>query len=137
LERAEIILHDSIVPEEILSLAPQARFEAHGKRSGEKRTRQPRINQHSIDLARRRARAMRLKGCDPLLFCTRRGGGYGARLRRHPIPHSAGISAGIGGRASAGVRLTQRGDPRERFREWRQTALVTFICAWQQSWAVA
>ena len=34
LREAEIILHDALVPEEILSLAPQARLEAVGKRAG-------------------------------------------------------------------------------------------------------
>ncbi len=55
LQRAEIILHDALVPGEILSLAPKARLEPVGKRAGGKRTAQLRINQRLIALARQEA----------------------------------------------------------------------------------
>jgi uroporphyrin-III C-methyltransferase len=109
LREAEIILHDALVPEEILSLAPQARLEAVGKRAGGRRTPQLRINQRLIALARQGLRVVRLKGGDPLIFG--RGGeeaqalaAAGVRFRIVP-----GISAGIGGTAAAGIPLTHRG----------------------------
>jgi uroporphyrin-III C-methyltransferase len=109
LERAEIILHDALVSEEILSLAPQARLEAAGKRAGGKRTPQLRINQRLITLARRGLRVVRLKGGDPLIFG--RGGEEALALAAAGIPFRIvpGISAGIGGTASAGIPLTHRG----------------------------
>src|SRR6267154_2676873 len=64
LTQAEIILHDALVPEEILSLAPQAHLEAVGKRAGGVRTPQLRINQRLITLAQQGRRVVRLKGGD-------------------------------------------------------------------------
>lgn len=109
LREAEIILHDALVSEEILSLAPQARREAVGKRAGGRRTPQLRINQRLIALARQGLRVVRLKGGDPLIFG--RGGEEAqalaaAGIRFRIVP---GISAGIGGTAAAGIPLTHRG----------------------------
>jgi uroporphyrin-III C-methyltransferase len=109
LSRAEIILHDALVPEEILSLAPQARLVAAGKRAGGNRTSQLRINQRLIAFARQGLRVVRLKGGDPLIFG--RGGEEALALAAAGIPFRIvpGISAGIGGTAAAGVPLTHRG----------------------------
>ena len=109
LAEAEIILHDALVPEEILSLAPRARLEPVGKRAGGKRTPQLRINQRLIDLARQGLRVVRLKGGDPLIFG--RGGEEALALAAAGIPFRIvpGISAGIGGAAIAGIPLTHRG----------------------------
>ena len=67
LTEAEIVLHDALVSEEILSLAATARREFVGKRAGGKRTSQLRINQRLITLAHRGFRVVRLKGGDPLI----------------------------------------------------------------------
>jgi uroporphyrin-III C-methyltransferase len=109
LTEAEFILHDALVSEEILSLAPQARLEAVGKRAGGKRTPQLRINQRLIDLARQGRRVVRLKGGDPLIFG--RGGEEALALAAAGIPFRIvpGISAGIGGTAAVGIPLTHRG----------------------------
>jgi uroporphyrin-III C-methyltransferase len=109
LAQAEIVLYDALVPEEILSLAPQARLEAAGKRAGGKRTPQLRINQRLIALARQGLRVVRLKGGDPLIFG--RGGEEAQALAAAGIPFRIvpGISAGIGGTAAAGIPLTHRG----------------------------
>ncbi len=106
---AEIILHDALVPEEILSLAPQARLEAAGKRAGGQRTPQLRINQRLIALARQGRRVVRLKGGDPLIFG--RGGEEALALAAAGIPFRIvpGISAGIGGTTASGIPLTHRG----------------------------
>jgi uroporphyrin-III C-methyltransferase len=109
LTEAEIILHDALVPEEILSLAPQARLEPAGKRAGGKRTPQLRINQRLIALARQGLRVVRLKGGDPLIFG--RGGEEALALAAAGIPFRIvpGISAGIGGTSAAAIPLTHRG----------------------------
>ncbi len=109
LTQAEIILHDALVSEEILSLAPQARRESVGKRAGGTRTPQLRINQRLIALARQGARVLRLKGGDPLIFG--RGGEEALALAAAGIAFRIvpGISAGIGGTAASGIPLTHRG----------------------------
>jgi uroporphyrin-III C-methyltransferase len=109
LQRAEIILHDALVPGEILSLAAQSRLEAVGKRAGGQRTPQLRINQRLIALARQGLRVVRLKGGDPLIFG--RGGEEALALAAAGIPFRIvpGISAGIGGTVAAGIPLTHRG----------------------------
>jgi uroporphyrin-III C-methyltransferase len=109
LAEADVILHDALVSPEILALAPRARLEPVGKRAGGARTKQLRINQRLIDLARDGQRVVRLKGGDPLVFG--RGGEEAlalaaAGIRFRIIP---GISAGIGGTASAGIPVTHRG----------------------------
>lgn len=109
LAQAEVVLFDALVGEEILSLAPQAHLEAAGKRAGGRRTPQLRINQRLIDLARQGKRVVRLKGGDPLVFG--RGGEEALALAAAGIPFRIvpGISAGVGGTASAGIPITHRG----------------------------
>jgi uroporphyrin-III C-methyltransferase len=109
LSQAEIILHDALVPEEILSLAPQSRLEAVGKRAGGRRTPQLRINQRLIAQAREGRRVVRLKGGDPLIFG--RGGEEALALAAAGIPFRIvpGISAGIGAAAAASIPMTHRG----------------------------
>lgn len=105
---ADVVLHDALVSCEILALAAAARLEPVGKRAGGARTRQLRINQRLIDLARQGLRVLRLKGGDPLIFG--RGGEEALALAAAGIPFRIvpGVSAGIGGTASAGIPLTHR-----------------------------
>ena len=109
LEQADVVVHDDLVAEEILSLAPNARLELAGKRAGGIRTQQLRINQRLIQLARQGLRVVRLKGGDPLVFG--RGGEEALALAVAGIPFRIvpGISAGIGGTAASGIPLTHRG----------------------------
>ncbi len=109
LAQADIVLHDALVSEEILSLAPQAVLESVGKRAGGERTPQLRINQRLIQLARQGLKVVRLKGGDPLVFG--RGGEEALALVAAGVPFRIvpGISAGIGGTASAGIPVTHRG----------------------------
>jgi uroporphyrin-III C-methyltransferase len=109
LTEAEIILHDALVSEEILSLSPHARREPVGKRAGGRRTPQLRINQRLIELALQGQRVVRLKGGDPLIFG--RGGEEALALAAARIPFRIvpGVSAGIGGTAAASIPLTHRG----------------------------
>ena len=107
LTTADVVLHDALVPRPILELAA-GRLESVGKRAGGQRTHQLRINQRMIVLARQGQRVLRLKGGDPLVFG--RGGEEALALAAAAIPFRIipGISAGIGGLASAGIPLTHR-----------------------------
>lgn len=109
LQTADVVVHDALVPAEILALAPQAVLMDAGKRAGGRRTPQLRINDLLIRLAGQGRRVVRLKGGDPLVFG--RGGEEALALAAAGIPFRIvpGISAGIGGTAAAGIPLTHRG----------------------------
>lgn len=69
LQRAEIILHDSLVSQEILELAsPDAELIDVGKRCGKSSSPQARINQLLVSSARTGKCVVRLKGGDPMIF---------------------------------------------------------------------
>ncbi len=108
LASADVVLHDALVSTDVLALADTARLEPVGKRAGGARTHQLRINQRLITLARQGLRVVRLKGGDPLIFG--RGGEEALALAAAGVPFRIvpGISAGIGGTASAGIPLTHR-----------------------------
>lgn len=106
---ADVVLHDALVSPDILALAGAARLEAVGKRAGGVRTSQLRINERLIGLARANLRVLRLKGGDPMVFG--RGGEEALALAAAAIPFRIipGVSAGIGGTATAAIPLTYRG----------------------------
>ena len=108
LTTADVVLYDALIAPEILALADAARMEPVGKRAGGMRTHQLRINQRLISLARQGLRVVRLKGGDPLIFG--RGGEEALALAAAGIAFRIvpGISAGVGGTASAGIPLTHR-----------------------------
>jgi uroporphyrin-III C-methyltransferase len=108
LNTADVVLHDALVPPDILALAATPRRHDVGKRAGGARTHQLRINQKLIALARDGQRVLRLKGGDPLIFG--RGGEEALALAAAGIPFRIvpGLSAAIGGTASAGIPLTHR-----------------------------
>lgn len=68
LAQADIVLHDALVTDEMLALAPQAEKIPVGKRSGQRSTAQIAINQLLIDCAEKFQTIVRLKGGDPMLF---------------------------------------------------------------------
>ncbi len=68
LREADIVLHDALVTPEVLAHCPQAVLVSVGKRSGQRSTAQPVINEKIIEAARRFERVVRLKGGDPMLF---------------------------------------------------------------------
>lgn len=117
LARASVLIHDALVADEILALAPQAKRVPVGKRAGRLSTPQARINQlivehaqaldpHGTDLV------IRLKGGDPLIF---------ARAQEEiDALHAAGIAFGVAsgitaaqaGFAAIGAPMTRRGERR-------------------------
>ncbi len=108
LGQADVVVHDALVSDAILSLAPGAKLELAGKRAGGIRTQQLRINDRLIQLARQGLRVVRLKGGDPLVFG--RGVEEALALAAAGIAFRIvpGISAGIGGTAASGIPLTHR-----------------------------
>ncbi len=68
IQSAHVILHDDLVPDEILNLANGAEIVNVGKRCGAKNITQDEINALMVDHALRGRRVVRLKSGDPLIF---------------------------------------------------------------------
>lgn len=69
LATAEVVLHDDLVPEAIVSLcSPHALVTSVGKRCGRPRITQAGIHELMIDSARRDLSVVRLKSGDPMVF---------------------------------------------------------------------
>lgn len=109
LERADVILHDRLVPNAIVALgAPAATREYVGKTRDETVCTQVAINARLVELARRHRYVVRLKGGDPSIFG--RGGEEIEALIAANIPYEIipGITAALGCAAYAGIPLTHR-----------------------------
>lgn len=106
---ATCLLHDDLVPDQILALAaPGATVRNVGKRCGEKTITQQDINQWMVEFARAGHSVVRLKSGDPLLFG--RAAEEIAALSRAEIPFHVvpGVSAGFAAAALVGLPLTGR-----------------------------
>jgi uroporphyrin-III C-methyltransferase len=109
LETADIVLHDDLVPAEILALAsPRARVRSVGKRHGKTTLSQDAINDLMIAHARRGLRVVRLKGGDPLIFGRAAEEIEALRAAGIDVEIVPGITAAAAAAASAGVPLTDR-----------------------------
>lgn len=108
LRTADVILHDDLVPPEILALAPGGRIENVGKRCGAKRASQEEINARMIHLARGGFAVARLKSGDPLIFG--RAGEEMSALRDAGIDFEIipGVTAACSAAAGARIALTDR-----------------------------
>lgn len=109
LTRADVIVHDALVGDAILTLArPGAALIHAGKRGGKPSPLQDDISATLIREARAGHRVLRLKGGDPFMFG--RGGEEAGALAAANVPFRIvpGISAGLGGLAYAGVPVTHR-----------------------------
>ena len=108
LRQADVVLHDALVDESILSFAgPQVTCLYAGKRSGSG-LKQQQITDRMIALARDGKRVLRLKGGDPFVFG--RGAEEALALVDAGIPFRIvpGVTSGIGGLAYAGIPATHR-----------------------------
>ncbi|MBP2683633.1 MAG: sirohydrochlorin ferrochelatase [Deltaproteobacteria bacterium] len=111
---ADAIVHDYLVPAEILSLASAkaARicFARRGRTAGHGAAmKQNAIHEVMVRLAREGKSVVRLKSGDPLVFG--RGGEEAEHLSREGIPFEIvpGITAAMGCAAAAAIPLTRRG----------------------------
>jgi uroporphyrin-III C-methyltransferase len=109
LREARLILHDDLVPAEILVFAgPHAKIINVGKRCGAKRITQTEINALMIRAAQEGTDVVRLKSGDPAIF-----GRLGEELDALSEAHVTfevipGITAGIAAAAALGMSLTDR-----------------------------
>jgi uroporphyrin-III C-methyltransferase len=109
LARADIVLHDDLVPGEILALAgPQAEVVNVGKRCGAKGVTQAEIDARMIESARRGLDVVRLKSGDPGIFGRLAEEIEALAAADVPFEVVPGVTAGIGAAASLGVSLTDR-----------------------------
>ena len=106
--RAEVIIHDRLVPEQALAAAPgEAELIDVGKRGGGRSAEQEEINRLLVEHGRERM-VVRLKGGDPFVFG--RGGEEVEALVAAEIPFEVvpGVTAGVAAPAYAGIPVTHR-----------------------------
>jgi uroporphyrin-III C-methyltransferase len=109
LERATVVLHDSLVSREVLQrIASGAEIIDVGKRCGQKLLTQEEINALLVSYAASHEAVIRLKGGDPLIFG--RAGEEIEALRKAGVDFEVvpGITAALGAAAAAGISLTDR-----------------------------
>ena len=109
LKTAEVVLHDHLVPQEILDLIPAwTQVRNVGKRCGEAGISQDQIHALLIAAAREGKQVVRLKGGDPLLFG--RVGEEMEALARAGIDFEVipGVTSAMGAAAVAKIPLTDR-----------------------------
>ncbi|WP_428228464.1 uroporphyrinogen-III C-methyltransferase [Flavobacterium sp.] len=108
LEKADVVLYDALVNEELLQYVTNAEIVFVGKRLGCHAYTQDQINELIVSMANRFGHVVRLKGGDPFIF------GRGSEeieyaeqfgLETEIVP---GISSALGVPASVGISLTQR-----------------------------
>ena len=109
LQDADVILHDRLVPDEVLALARRdATRISVGKTAGAHSVSQSQIHELMIEHARVGRRVVRLKGGDPFIFG--RGGEELEALRAAGIAYEVvpGVTAALACAAYAGIPLTHR-----------------------------
>ena len=110
LGRADVVLHDKLVPREALdAVRPGAELVDVGKIGGGLQVPQEETERLIVEHARAGRRVVRLKGGDPFVFG--RGGEEGRVLREAGIAFEVvpGVTAGIAAPAYAGIPVTFRG----------------------------
>ncbi|MBP2562983.1 uroporphyrin-III C-methyltransferase [Neorhizobium galegae] len=107
--KADMIVHDALVSEGVLSLAKTAELIFVGKRGGKPSVAQDDITGLLIELARKGRRVLRLKGGDPFVFG--RGGEEAEALAKENIPFRIlpGMTSALAALASANIPATMRG----------------------------
>ena len=109
LQRADVVVYDSLVNRELLALAPgAAEIIFGGERPRDRAIPQEELNQLLAEKAKAGKTVVRLKGGDPYIFG--RGGEEAARLHRDGVPFEVvpGISSIIAAPSYAGIPLTHR-----------------------------
>lgn len=108
LESAEVVLHDDLVPQAILDLAPKAAIENVGKRCGTKSITQEQIQALMIEHAQAGRMVVRLKSGDPMIFG--RAAEEMAALRAAGVQFEVvpGITSALAAAAAIPASLTDR-----------------------------
>lgn len=109
IERADVILYDALVTDEILALAPQAKKVPVGKRGGRVSMDQALINRLLVSTASKHDLVVRLKGGDPMLFGRAHEEIEACVQAGIPISIVPGITAAFGAASALSTSLTQRG----------------------------
>ena len=117
LARARVVIHDALVSEAILALAPQAMRVPVGKRAGRVSARQTHINSLLIEHAqaldpKTDDLVVRLKGGDPLIFARAQEEIDALRAAGIAFGVAPGITAAQAGHAAIGAPMTRRGQRR-------------------------
>lgn len=109
LSKADVIVHDALVSDDVLAFAPQAEVLYAGKRGGKPSTAQEDITLSLIRLARESKRVLRLKGGDPFIFG--RGGEEAEALVQAGISFRVlpGMTSALAALASVRIPATMRG----------------------------
>ncbi len=109
LRRADLVLYDALVEEDLLALAPQAKRIYVGKRAGRHSIDQEGIHRLMVRAAERGERVVRLKCGDP--FVLGRGGEEALALEAAGVAYEVvpGLSSAIAAPALAGIPVTHRG----------------------------
>jgi uroporphyrin-III C-methyltransferase len=110
LQRADVVVHDRLVAEALLDLAPSgARRIDVGKAPGDAPVPQDEINRLLIEHAREGSSVVRLKGGDPFVFG--RGGEEAIACARAGVPVEIvpGVTSAVAAPGVAGIPLTHRG----------------------------
>jgi uroporphyrinogen III methyltransferase/synthase len=108
--RADVILHDRLIPAEALAHArPEAEIVDVGKVGGGEQTPQEETTRLLVEHARAGREVVRLKGGDPFVFG--RGGEEAQALRAAGCVFEVvpGVTAGVAAAAYAGIPVTHRG----------------------------
>lgn len=109
LRRADVVVHDRLIAEELLNLAPPAAIVIDvGKVPGAP-SRQREINATLVEHGRAGRQVVRLKGGDP--FVLGRGGEEAEALRQAGVAYEIvpGVSSAFAAPAAAGIPVTHRG----------------------------
>jgi uroporphyrin-III C-methyltransferase len=109
LSKADVIVHDALVSDGVLSLAKTTELIFFGKRGGRPSISQDEITTKLIELAKAGKRVLRLKGGDPFIFG--RGGEEAEALVKENIPFRTlpGMTSSLAALASANIPATMRG----------------------------
>jgi uroporphyrin-III C-methyltransferase/precorrin-2 dehydrogenase/sirohydrochlorin ferrochelatase len=109
IQKADIVLHDDLVPSAILALAsPHAEILNVGKRCGSKSITQDEINALMVDHARKHSAVVRLKSGDPLIFGRASEEIDALNAAGIPFEIVPGITAAFAAAAAVGRSLTDR-----------------------------
>lgn len=106
---ADVVLHDALVCQDVLDLAPQARKILVGKRAGAVSTDQAFINRLLITSAKSGGMVVRLKGGDPMIFGRAHEEIEACQKAGIDVEIVPGITAASAAAAQIGTSLTRRG----------------------------